>query len=182
VVPLFTDGQPAGALVGSFTRLAGNRIQRSVVATAEQLAAHAGLALRNAWLLQDVEELEPAVQEAARVLAPGGRLCLAIVHPLNSAGRFRGDSAESPFVIEDSYLDRSYYADDLARDGLEMTFVSAHRPLQAYTEALAEAGLLIERLREPALPANAVSVPRSLRWQRVPLFLQLRALKPAPAQ
>jgi len=132
--------------------------------------------------LQDVEELEPAVQEAARVLAPGGRLCLAIVHPLNSAGRFRGDSAESPFVIEDSYLDRSYYADDLARDGLEMTFVSAHRPLQAYTEALAEAGLLIERLREPALPANAVSVPRSLRWQRVPLFLQLRALKPAPAQ
>jgi len=114
------------------------------------------------------------------VLAAGGRLCLAIVHPPNSAGRFRGDSAESPFVIEDSYLDRSYYADDLARHGLEMTFVSAHRLLQAYTEALAEAGLL--RLREPALPANAVSVPRSSRWQRVPLFLHVRALKPAPAQ
>lgn len=57
VFPLFNDGLPAGALIGVFTRTRGNRVERSVVATIEQLAAHASLALRNAWLLHDVEEL-----------------------------------------------------------------------------------------------------------------------------
>ena len=128
--------------------------------------------------LQDIDDLEGATTEASRVLEPGGRLCIAVVHPLNSAGRFHGDEADSPFTIEGSYLGRSFYADDVARDGLEISFVSAHRPLQAYTEALSEAGLVIERLREPAVPESAISRPRSRRWQRVPLFLHLRAIKP----
>jgi two-component system, cell cycle response regulator len=57
VVPLFNDGLPAGAFVGAFENIRDNRVPRTVVATVEQLAAHASLALRNAWLLHDVEEL-----------------------------------------------------------------------------------------------------------------------------
>jgi len=56
--------------------------------------------------------------------------------------------------------------------------VSEHRPLQAYADALAGAGLLIERLREPPLPEGAVSVARNRRWQRLPLFLHIRSVKP----
>jgi hypothetical protein len=55
--------------------------------------------------------------------------------------------------------------------------VSAHRPLQAYTEAVANAGLLIERLREPAVPDHAVRESSSRRWQRLPPFLHIRAVK-----
>jgi len=128
--------------------------------------------------LQDVDDVASAVSESARVLRPGGRLCVAVVHPLNSAGEFEGDEAASPFVIRGSYLDESFYEDDLARGGLEMTFVSAHRPLQAYTEAINGAGLLIDRLREVSPPERAVTRPSSRRWQRLPLFLHLRALKP----
>ena len=129
--------------------------------------------------LQDMDDLEGAVAEAARVLEPGGRLCIAIVHPINSAGEFRGGDPGSPFVIAASYLDRSYYADDIARDGLEITFVSAHRPLQAYTDAITGAGLLIDRLREPSVPDEAIVTPRNRRWQRLSLFPHLRAVKPA---
>lgn len=128
--------------------------------------------------LQDIDDLEGALFETERVLEPGGRLCLAIIHPLNSAGWFDGDAADSPFVIKGSYLDRSYYADTLVRDGQEVTLVSAHRPLQAYTDALNDAGLLIERLREPPVPEHAATEPRSRRWRRLPLFLHVRALKP----
>jgi SAM-dependent methyltransferase len=128
--------------------------------------------------LQDVDDVRAAIDETARVLETGGRLCIAIVHPLNSAGEFEGLDADSPFVITESYLDQSYYEDDLARNGLEIKFVSAHRPLQAYTDALSGAGLLIDRLREPAVPTPAVREDRDRRWQRVPLFLHLRAVKP----
>jgi SAM-dependent methyltransferase len=127
--------------------------------------------------LQDVDDLEGAVRESARVLEPGGRMCLALVHPINSAGSFEGFDAGSPFTIDDSYLKSSYYADEIRRDGLDITFVSAHRPLETYAEALANAGFLIERLREPAVPEEAVAVPRNRRWQRLPLFLHMRSVK-----
>jgi SAM-dependent methyltransferase len=128
--------------------------------------------------LQDVDDLEGAIREAARVLEREGSLCLAVVHPFNSAGRFAGGDPDSAFVVEGSYLERSFYADNLARGGLEITFVSAHRPIQAYTDALADAGLLVERLRETDVPDHALRRPHSRRWQRLPLFLHVRALKP----
>ena len=128
--------------------------------------------------LQDVDDLDGAVSEAARVLEPGGRLCLAIVHPLNSAGTFAERTEEAPFVIDGSYLDESPTDETFERDGLAMRFVSRHRPLQTYTEALSANGLLIERLREPALPDAGFNGEHSPRWRRIPLFLHLRAVKP----
>jgi SAM-dependent methyltransferase len=127
--------------------------------------------------LQDVDDMAAAIDESARVLEPGGRLCIAIVHPLNSAGGFEGDEPNSPFTIGGSYLRSSFYEDNIVRGGLEMTFVSAHRPMSAYAEALADAGFLIEHLLEPSVPEHAMTRPNS-RWARVPLFLHLRALKP----
>jgi SAM-dependent methyltransferase len=127
--------------------------------------------------LQDVENLDAAVREASRVLEPGGHFVLAVVHPINSAGQFAGDDADAPFVIGGSYLASSYYADAIERDGLEMTFTSKHRPLSHYVNAVADAGLRIEHLHEPPLTDGAAVLPRGRRWQRVPLFLHLRAAK-----
>ena len=129
--------------------------------------------------LQDSDDLDGAIAEAARVLEPGGHLCLAVVHPLNSAGAFAGLEPTSPFVIEGSYLDSSYFVDELVRDEAALRLESVHRPVEAYTEALTNAGLLIERLREPALPKHGFVSERSPRWRRIPLFLHVRALKPA---
>jgi SAM-dependent methyltransferase len=127
--------------------------------------------------LQDVENLDGATRECSRVLPVGGRLCIAVVHPINSAGTWERDDAESPLVIESSYLASYHYAETFARDGLEMTFTSVHRPLEAFTEALAGSRFVIERLREPALPEHAVRRERNLRWRRIPLFLHIRAVK-----
>ncbi len=127
--------------------------------------------------LQDVDDLAGAVAESARVLVDGGRLAIAIVHPLNSAGGFRGSEPNSPFVIDGSYLGRARYAERVARDHLEMTFFTEHRPLESYVAALADAGFLIERIREPAIPDDAFGSELSLRWRRIPLFLHLRAIK-----
>jgi SAM-dependent methyltransferase len=128
---------------------------------------------------QDVDDMPGAIAESARILEDGGRLCLAIVHPLNSAGLFADDDPTSPFIITGSYLGAKRYEDTVERNGLAVTFASEHRPLSAYADAMWEAGLLIERLREPAMPDHAVRAAHDVRWQRVPLFLHIRAVRTA---
>jgi SAM-dependent methyltransferase len=129
--------------------------------------------------LHDVDDLAGATAEIGRVLSRGGRLCAAIVHPLNSAGRFEGREPDAPFVIAGSYADPAPVADTVERDGYRLTFHSEHRPLEAYSRALEGAGLLTEAVREARVSAaTAGGDPAQLRWARVPLFLHLRAVRP----
>ncbi|HEY1616954.1 MAG TPA: class I SAM-dependent methyltransferase [Streptosporangiaceae bacterium] len=130
--------------------------------------------------LHDIDAMPAAAAEIGRVLEPGGRLCLAIPHPLNTAGRFAGREPDAPFVIAGSYLDARRTAATAERDGVRLTFHSEHRPLEAYARALEAAGLLTETIREvPAPEQVAQADPPSRRWQRIPLFLHLRAVRPA---
>jgi ubiquinone/menaquinone biosynthesis C-methylase UbiE len=128
--------------------------------------------------LQDVTNAAGAIRDSARVLEPGGRFCLAVVHPINSAGRFSTDEPESPFIIKGSYLARFRYRDSVVRNGLKMTFESEHRSLAWYFAALESAGFLVERVSETDIPEAAVTKPRQRRWQRLPLFLHIRAVRP----
>ena len=121
--------------------------------------------------LPDMDDADGAVREAWRVLEPGGRFCVALVHPINSAGRFEGDEEEAPFVIRDSYFERRRYVDRIEKDGLEMTFTSDHRSLEGWLRPFEETGFVFERVRE--IPGT-----HRARWQRIPLFLHVRALKP----
>jgi SAM-dependent methyltransferase len=124
--------------------------------------------------MQDVDDMAGAITEAARILQPGGHLVMAIVHPINSAGRF--DEAtdgqaelDRPFRIERSYFAERRYADDIERAGLRMRFESEHRPLESYSRALEGAGFAIEATREVGDPNP------DDKWSKIPLFLDLRA-------
>jgi SAM-dependent methyltransferase len=128
--------------------------------------------------LHDIDAMPTTVKEVARILVPGGRLCLAIVHPINSCGRFEASTADARFVIQGDYLRPFRYSDVVERDGLSMTFHSQHRPLEAYFLALEEAGLFVEALREPSVPDQSIGSPAGRRWQRLRLFLHLRARRP----
>jgi diguanylate cyclase (GGDEF)-like protein len=55
VVPLSAEGRSLGALVVEYT--GGSRIQRRVVSGLERSSSYAALALRNAWLLEQVQRL-----------------------------------------------------------------------------------------------------------------------------
>ena len=128
--------------------------------------------------LQDVDDLPGAVAEIGRVLTPGSCACIAVVHPLNSAGKFADETPDSPFIVRGSYLGEFAYRDAVTRDGFDMTFHSRHRPLDHYSRALEGAGLCVDAIREHPMPMSAVHSQRSIRWTRVPLFLHLRARKP----
>ena len=103
---------------------------------------------------------------------------MVIVHPLNSAGKFQERDAGAPFVIPGSYLDAGPSDFTVERDGGRLTFHSEHRPLEAYSRALEDAGMRIEAIREVGARDDlAVGDPAARRWQRIPLSLQLRAVK-----
>ena len=125
--------------------------------------------------LHDMDDAAGAIGEIGRVLQRGGRACLAIVHPINSAGRFEAATPDASFVIRDSYFDDRRYADTVERDGLTMTFTSYHRPLERYAGWLERAGLLIDRIAE----IEDSSDPPGDRWRRLPLFLHLRVVRGA---
>lgn len=129
--------------------------------------------------LHDIDEMAQAIGEIARVLERSGRLCAAIPHPVNSAGAFPDRDPAAPFVIPGSYLDTVPVTWVSDRGGIHMTFHSEHRPLEAYVRAFETAGLLTEAIREVGAPDHVVARdPAARRWQRIPLFLHLRAVKP----
>jgi SAM-dependent methyltransferase len=119
--------------------------------------------------LQDMDELEAPVREAARLLAPGGRLCLAVPHPFAEMSRARpGDT---------DYFTAHRYVDVLERGGVTMTFESWRRSLSAYTEALTRAGFLIEVLHEPVPDDAALAAAAELaKWREQPIFMHVRAV------
>jgi len=128
--------------------------------------------------LHDMDDMLGAVSEAFRVLERGSRFCLAVVHPLNSAGKFSSQAPDAPFTIAGNYFEPHLYADAIEHDGLPMTFHSQHWPLERYFSALEQAGFLVEALREVTVDPASLRDPRDPRWLRIPLFLHVRALKP----
>ena len=116
--------------------------------------------------LMDVDDLPAAVHESARVLEPGGKLCLCITHPLRDAGSFAGEGSDDPLVVSRSYFAQRRLELTIARGGFELDFQYWARPLEAYTTALTNAGFALEALREPPDPHRSF-----------PNFLLIRAVK-----
>jgi SAM-dependent methyltransferase len=113
--------------------------------------------------LHDMPDPASVINETARVLSPGGRLCVAIVHPLNR-------SAEALA----HYFSERRFSEAVTRNDLTMTFVGVDRPLEDYTRPLAAAGFVIEHLREPrASTASVQAAPELAPAALKPFFLHL---------
>jgi SAM-dependent methyltransferase len=133
----------------------------------------ADLAVASMSLL-NIADLDGAMVEIARVLAPGGRFAFAVVHPLRSIG-----SARELLGPSSSYFDELHFAETRSRDGVTMTFHDVHRPLSQLFAAFAGAGLAVETLREPVPSDEHVAAhPAVAQWRTNPCLLFGRAVKP----
>jgi SAM-dependent methyltransferase len=97
--------------------------------------------------LLDIEDLDRAVVEIARVLAADGSLVAAIVHPMISAFDL-SVRREGRLELPAPYLTQRHYQDHIVDDGREMTFTSLHRPVQDYLRPLLARGFVITDWRE----------------------------------
>ncbi len=120
--------------------------------------------------LEHIDPFRPALEEVARVLVPGGRFLLFLVHPIlqsPDSGWVDDVTSGQQFWRINSYLRDEVAVDEVA-PGVYLEF--AHRPLSRYVHVMGHLGLLIEDMIEPPPPdvvvketgdfPNAHAIPR----------------------
>ncbi len=139
-------------------------------------------------VFEHIDDLDGAIAEVARVLADGGRFVFFLNHPLlqtPGSGWIDDQIVDPPeqYWRIGPYLDEVETVEQVER-GVHIRFL--HRPLSRYVNALADHGLVLERMLEPSPPpgfldrapgyAAAASVPRLL------VLVLRRAPRSAPAR
>jgi SAM-dependent methyltransferase len=147
---------------------------------AERLPFPAGSfdAVVTCLVLEHLADLDAALDEVARVLAPGGRFVLFTNHPLfqtPGSGWIDDQVLDPPeqYWRVGPYLPESV-SDEEVDAGVSLPFF--HRPLSRYVNGLAARGLLVTRMDEPAPPPGFVAAaPEYEGAATIPRLLVLRA-------
>jgi len=125
--------------------------------------------------LQVVTDMTATVAEIARVLENGGSLCACIAHPVTDLGDFHTSGEKTSLTVRDGYFENVRVDDTVESGGFTMTFRGWTYSLEDYSKALEDAGFRITAIREPR-PAGAPS--HLEKWEHLPLFMFIRAVKP----
>lgn len=127
-------------------------------------------------VFEHIDDIESSVSEVARVLTPGGRFMLLLNHPLiQTAGSgWIDDQILDPpeqYWRIGEYLVETATVEQVEK-GVFIRFV--HRPLSRYVNALAEEGLVLEKMLEPAPPAGFLDrAPGYLAAATIPRLMAL---------
>jgi SAM-dependent methyltransferase len=175
-------GHRVVALDGSATLATTAKATRPTIAVALADAAHLPMMSGAADLvvcfmvLMDIENLDQTVGEIARILAPRGVLCAAILHPIYSSGLFVDGDPNQTFYMGEYARPMRHLLDVELETGSKLVFRIEHRPFERYSRALEAAGLALTHVREPKPSDDNVAIsPRLAKFQRVPEFLHFRA-------
>lgn len=146
----------AAQLVAATERGGGPAYAR---AAAERLPIATGSldAVLACLVFEHIPDHVPAISEVARVLRPGGRFAFFLNHPLlqcPGSGWIVDHIIEEEYWRVGRYLAADVVLEELA-PGVELPFV--HRPLSEYVNALADAGLTLVRMLEPAPPPGFIA-------------------------
>jgi hypothetical protein len=134
-------------------------------------------------VFEHIDAVDDAIAEIARVLEPGGRFCFFLNHPLlqtPGSGWIDDQVLDPPeqYWRIGPYLTEAVTIEEVEL-GVHIRFV--HRPLSRYVNALADHGLLVARMVEPAPPPGFLALAAEYAdAATVPRLLYLRTVKRAP--
>ncbi|MDS9468029.1 class I SAM-dependent methyltransferase [Paracoccus sp. MBLB3053] len=126
--------------------------------------------------LIDIDDLDGAIGEMARVLRPGGSLLIANLNSFSTAGKWQGEGDSARGYLIDNYLEPR--AEWVSWRGILIR--NWHRPLHAYMQPLLAQGLRLAHFDEPAAredPAGDATT-RAARYNRAPYHHIMEWTKP----
>ena len=129
-------------------------------------------------VFEHIEDVDAAIAEVGRILRPGGWFLFLLNHPLLQTP---GSGWIDDHILEEQYWRIGpYLVEDTTNEevdpGVFIPFV--HRPLSRYVNAMAQAGLLVSRMEEPAPPPGFLARAQEYtEAASIPRLLYLRAVK-----
>jgi ubiquinone/menaquinone biosynthesis C-methylase UbiE len=126
-------------------------------------------------VFEHIDDVDAAIAEVARVLAPGGRFLFFLNHPLLQAP---GSGWVDDQILEEQYWRIGpYLIEDKSMEevdkGVVLPFI--HRPMSRYVNALAANGLFVTRMEEPAPPPGFLA--RAAEYEEAAAFPRLLFLR-----
>ena len=131
-------------------------------------------------VFEHIDDVDEALAEVARVLRPGGRFVFCLNHPLlqtPGSGWIDDQILDPPeqYWRVGPYLVEQAVVEEVEK-GVFIRFV--HRPLGRYVNAMADVGLTLERMLEPAPPPGFLErAPEYLEAATIPRLLTLVATR-----
>ncbi|MFN2505821.1 MAG: class I SAM-dependent methyltransferase [Acidimicrobiales bacterium] len=127
-------------------------------------------------VFEHIDHVDQAITELGRVLRPGGRFLFFLNHPLLQTP---GSGWIDDHILEEQYWRIGpYLTEDRTMEEVEKDVVIpfVHRPLSRYVNAMAAAGLFLQRMEEPAPPPGFLARADEYRQAAtIPRLLFLRA-------
>ncbi len=114
--------------------------------------------------LIDIDDVEAALGEMARVLRTGGSLLIANLNSFRTAGGWEKHPDGTAHFEMDNYLETR--ADWVSWRGISIR--NWHRPMSTYLRLLLDSGLQLAHFEEPAPTGGAPA--KADRYRRVPYF------------
>jgi SAM-dependent methyltransferase len=129
-------------------------------------------------VFEHIDGFREAIAEVGRVLTPGGRFLFFLNHPLlqtPGSGWIDDRILDEQYWRIGPYLAENSVVEEVDK-GVFIPFI--HRPLSRYVNAMAAAGLVIERMEEPAPPPGFLArASEYVEAATIPRLLFLRAEK-----
>ena len=127
-------------------------------------------------VFEHIDDTYAAIREVARVLEPAGRFLFFLNHPLLQAPG--SGWIDDHILMEQYWRIGPYLIEDTTMEEMDKDVVLpfVHRPLSRYVNAMADAGLLIQRMEEPVPPPGFLALAPEYEFQStIPRLLLLRA-------
>ncbi|MEN9614316.1 MAG: hypothetical protein RLZZ347_623 [Candidatus Parcubacteria bacterium] len=160
------------------------------VAPADKLEGFAGATfdcVTCVLAIQNIEQMNGAFAECARVLKPSGRLLLVLNHPTFRIPKKSAwgvdEEAGTQYRRIDAYMSESKTAIDMqpSNTSKKVTTMSFHRPLQVFFKALTKIGFVVTRLEEWMSHKVSEVGPKKAMEDRArkefPLFMMIESKK-----